>query len=263
MALSVCTLARADKVHLQGGNVLEGKVSREGDKVVVELESGTIRIDARSVTRIEHAETPLERITRLRAGLSKAAVDERLALANMCREADLTRCERELLEEVIARDQDHAEARLRLGYVRGEHGWLSRDEQARKAARAESEARAESARALAEAQILRETAELSRKQAELSLARERLALQRDELARDEAARSPGYVTYFGPYAWHAGWHAGSHPGHAGSHPGSHPGWHPPALSPPHIEPYIINGVRAPDEGGFNLPGVRSPASYFH
>jgi hypothetical protein len=241
--LSVSALAHADKVHLRSGSVLEGKVSREGDKVVVQLESGEIRLSAESVVRIESSVTPLEEITRLRAALPEDAVDQRLALADRCRAKELARCERELLEEIVARDPDHAEARLRLGYVRSERGWLTRAEQQEQKARAlerERTARAENERAVSQAAILRETAELSRKQAELALERERLALERAQLEQSEAWRAPGYfLSYFGHYPLH-----------------------PPKLSPPHVEPYIINGVRSPSEAGFDIPGVRSPQSYF-
>jgi hypothetical protein len=242
LCLAVSVSARADKVHLHSGAVLEGKVTREGDKVVVQLESGSIRLDAASVARIEAAVTPLEQITRLRAALSNDAIAERIELANRCREAHLARCERELLEEVIARDAEHVEARVRLGYVRTDAGWISREQSAQqreRVAEREREERAEHQRA----ELQRETAELSRKQAELAVERERLALKKAELEQSYQAQSFGYFPYY--YYGH----------------GHHP-LHPPALSPPHVTPYMINGVRAPSEPGFNIPGVRSPASYF-
>jgi hypothetical protein len=235
-------VAHADKVHLRSGSVLEGKVTREGDKIVVQLESGSIRLDAESVLRIEKAVTPLEEITQLRAKLADDAIVERIELANRCREADLARCERQLLEEVIARDSDNVEARARLGYVRVEAGWIKRAELAAREAEREQAARAAEKRAVAQAEILRDTAELSRKQAELALERERLALQKAELERKngDALRVFGYVPYFGQYTLK-----------------------PPTLKPPHNENYVINGVRLPSEQGFELPGVRSPQSYFH
>jgi hypothetical protein len=245
LCLAVSVTAHADKVHLRSGAVLEGKVTREGDKVVVQLESGTIRVDAASVLRIETAVTPLEQITRLRAALSNDAIAERIELANRCREAQLARCERELLEEVIARDSEHLEARARLGYVRTDAGWISREQHAQqrdRVAEREREARAANQRA----EILRETAELSRKQAELAVERERLALKKAELEQSYQSQSFGYFPYY--YYGHSGY-------------GHHP-LHPPSLSPPHVTPYMINGVRAPSEPGFNIPGVRSPASYF-
>jgi hypothetical protein len=248
LAFLVSVTAHADKVHLHSGSVLEGKVTREGDKVVVQLESGTIRLDAASVVRIESAVTPLEQITRLRAALPAEAIGERIELANKCREAELVRCERELLEEVIARAPEHAEARVRLGYVRSEGAWISRDEQAQKQARArehERDARLASERAVAQAELLRETAELSRKQAELAVERERLALEK---AQVEQRNPAGYYGY--------GY------GYVGAYYGHYPLRPPPMVTHP-IAPFVINGVRSPGEPGFNLPGVRSPASYFH
>lgn len=245
--LAVSLVAHADKVHLRAGSVLEGKVTREGDKIVVQLESGSIRLDADSVLRIEKAVTPLEEITQLRAKLADDAIAERVELANRCRDAELTRCERQLLEEVVARASDHAEARARLGYVRVENGWIKRAELTARADERDRMERAANKRALAQAEIERDTAELSRKQAELALEREKLALQKAELERknNDAARVFGYVSYgapygFAPYTLKA-----------------------PALSPPHASPYVINGVRMPSEMGMDQPGVRSPQSYFH
>ncbi len=234
--------ARADKVYLHSGSVLEGEATREGDKLVVQLESGSIRLPANSVLRVEQAPTPLAEITRLRAKLVENAIEERIALADRCRAAQLTRCERQLLEEVIARAPDHADARARLGYVRGEGGgWIARRELAeRERARAEA-ARAQSERTRAESALAREAAELStlaRKQAELALERERLALQKAQLERQSAPQWFAPV-FFGTFA--------------------HP---PPALSTPQAAPYAINGVRLPSEQGFNMPGVRPPQSYF-
>ncbi len=55
-------LARADRVHLVDGGVLEGKVETQGDKVVVELDSGTLSLPRESVKRVEKAALP-ERAT--------------------------------------------------------------------------------------------------------------------------------------------------------------------------------------------------------
>jgi hypothetical protein len=241
--LALSFVAHADKVHLRSGSVLEGKVKREGDKIVVLLESGSIRLDADSVLRIEKAVTPLEEITQLRAKLADDAISERIELANRCREAELARCERQLLEEVIARDANHAEARARLGYVRVEDGWIKRAELTARNEEREKVARAADQRALAQAQIERDTAELSRKQAELALERERLALQKAEIERksSESARVFGYFPYSGQYTLK-----------------------PPALQAPHNANYTINGVRMPsDPRAMDMPGVRSPQSYFH
>lgn len=233
--------AHADKVHLQGGSVLEGKVAREGDKVLVRLESGSIRLEAASVLRIEVGETALERITKRRAALAEAAVAERMELANVCRTAELGRCERELLEEVIAREPNHAEARARLGYVRGESGWLTREEQTARAAAIERVAQRQQESAAAQAALLRAAATLALQKDELSAERERAVLERERLERERALSAPrNYVTYWLPYGLTSKLPSASQP----------------------ASPYMINGVRSPHEAGFNLPGVRSPASYF-
>lgn len=230
--------ARADKVYLQSGSVLEGEATREGDKVLVQLESGSIRLPASSVLRVERGTTELAQITRLRAQLAEGAIEQRLVLADRCRAAQLARCERQLLEEVIARVPDHADARARLGYVRGEQGgWIARSVLAQRQRAQAEEARAQSERARAESALAREATELARRQAELALERERLALRKAEL---EQRASAWFVPVFFGTSTHA----------------------TPTLSAPQAAPYAINGVRLPSEQGFNMPGVRPPQSYF-
>lgn len=214
--------------------MIEGKVSHDGDKIVIELDSGSVRLEAKSVVRIEKGETAADRIAAQRASLAPTAIVERMALANSCREQRLSQCERELLREVLALETDHAEARARLGYVRAEQGWLSRAEQQRlEQARLASAAQAASATsAVRVAELERDAAELERQKAELALKSQRLALQAAEEERrareaqaNQLAAWPFWTT--GPYRYPA---------------------HLPSFSPvpPHAAPnYVINGVRDP------------------
>ena len=238
--------AHADRVHLAGGSVIEGKVSREADKVVIALDSGSVRIDAASVVRIEKSETPADRISARRAGLPKDDIPGRLALANDCRDERLMQCERELLREVLALDPEHAEARARLGYVRGEHGWLTREEQQRALA-AKAAPAAEQAAAVRKAELERDAAELARQQAELSVEAQRLALRAAQAqARAEAEReaSTQSLWYGVPYSYYPGYR-GFRP-----HPQPHPHTLPPSLLPAQSTPT------------FSINGMRHPASYF-
>lgn len=134
LALAPCA-AQADKVHLVGGSVIEGKVVREADKVTVELASGSLSLDARSVLRIEPSESPLQLLAARRAALPpvadlvdapsrRKAIAVRLALANAYRHEGALAEERALLEEILELDSDHARARQRLGFVRTEQGWV-------------------------------------------------------------------------------------------------------------------------------------------
>src|SRR4029077_2055128 len=81
--------ASADRVHLVGGNVIEGKATRSGDKVIVELESGQVVLPADSVQRIEAAESDVQRFEARYAKLARGDVKGMMALADFCRDHDM------------------------------------------------------------------------------------------------------------------------------------------------------------------------------
>jgi len=118
-------LARADKVFLSGGTVIEGKVTRKADKVVIEVESGEISVPAESVERIEKSASLVSRFEARYASMPPRDVKARLALADYCRDHDMRARERQLLLEVIELDPDNAAARERLGYVKTANGWVT------------------------------------------------------------------------------------------------------------------------------------------
>jgi hypothetical protein len=123
--------ARADQVHLVGGSQLEGKATRQGDKVVIETESGQIALSADSVERIERGQSPVQRYEALEGKLQPGDVKGRLALADFCRDNGMNAREKTLLREVIELDPEQAHARARLGYVKTPAGWITQDEQMR------------------------------------------------------------------------------------------------------------------------------------
>jgi len=135
-ALPVCLLwmalpVQADQVHLVGGAVIEGKASREGDKVIIQLAGGQMAVEADTVEKIVAGTSDVQRFEERYAALREADVEGRMALADFCRDAELHGREHQLLREVIALSPDHAEARKRLGYIRDNGVWLSREEQMR------------------------------------------------------------------------------------------------------------------------------------
>ena len=54
--------ASADRVHLVSGSVIEGRAKRDGDRVVVEVDSGELALPASEVARIESSESDLQRV---------------------------------------------------------------------------------------------------------------------------------------------------------------------------------------------------------
>jgi len=242
--------ARADRIFLEGGRVLDGEATVEGDKVQVLLESGRISLSRSEVLRVEKSTSALQEARQREAAVRPDDVPGLLRVADFCRDHDLRKRERALLERIVSLEPDHADARRRLGFVREGNRWLDREEVARRQ-RTERDlaqqtrlelAQKQAALALTEAQLAQERARLDRDQEQKKLARE----QESERAREQSAR---WSPYTQPYSWYAPsvFYAGPLP----------------RLSPPSgPPPFGINGVRHPSEGGFSIPGVKSPESAF-
>jgi len=256
--LSGAPLAAADDIHLDNGEVIEGRATRSGDKVVIELESGQISLSADSVKRIDKRESSVERYEKAYQKLPPDAVAERMKLANYCRDHGMRERERVLLEQVIARDPNHVEARKRLGYVKSAESWVTYEEHKRAQGQVqrdgqwmsreqaeELDRRQRQARAAAnESELQSKKAALERER--LDLERQRLELERSRAREDERARQ---VPVFGYYGY------GYIPHHRD--------FRAPAAQPrgrgfDASRAYPINGVRDPREETWAIPGVRNP-----
>jgi hypothetical protein len=263
LACALAGTARADDVHLEGGTVIEGKVTRSGDKVTIELESGQITLSADSVRRIDKRESNVERYERMRAELKPGDVSGRLALANFCRDHEMRGREQELLREIIDRAPDHAHARQRLGYVKDDSGgWITREEQYRARGMVQRDGvwmTSERALELARLEQETRTAQRERERAEAQLEAERRAQERQaQLDEQRAAQSQRYAPtdpYFvAPYGYGYGYGLGysgyrESPARRGFRDVSD------HRSPP---PFESEGVRRLRDPGFAMPGVSRP-----
>jgi hypothetical protein len=271
-------VARADRVYLTSGSVIEGKAQRVGEKVTVEMESGTLTLSAGSVQRIERAESDVERVDARLAALAPNDVQGLLLLADYCRDHDMKSREQELLRKVIELSPDHAEARARLGYVRSDGGWITRDEQMRAQGfvkRGDRWLTQEQFLAMQRLEAETRTAQLERDRAQVELDAKRAELA-SEKARDEARarkqeldelaarnqQSYGMAAYYGPYGYAYGGYGypALYPGrgrgpHAVLRPNPTPGPGGPAPSP-------IPGFRDPSNMSFQVPGYQDPRNYF-
>lgn len=245
--------ARADRVHLKEGSVIEGKAERRGDKVVIQLESGEVSLPARDVVKIESAVSPLERLAQLEVEQRGNGVPGLLALADFCREHDLRARERALLEQVIALEPEHAIARARLGHERDERGWVTQDAVRREQARRDDEARAQ--------RLAQEKAALELEAQRVALEREKLTLEQQRSAAAKASSTPADATepavssppivYTGAFGHgHPGWHRG------GPEACHHARCERPL--PARREPFPIAGVRDPRDPSWRIPGVKDP-----
>jgi hypothetical protein len=217
--LMFAAVARADRVHLLDGAVIEGKATREGDRVVIEVDSGRLALAADQVARIEPASSPVQQIEQRRARLEARDVAGRMALANYCRDHGMSAREHELLREVIELSPDHAEARARLGYVRDGGGWTTREQSLRAQGLVQHEGRWLTQQQVLEIERLRAQAqtashERDKAQAELEAKRAELEVRKRELelaanAREPRVEEPPEPIYSPVLAWPA-WYAFIH-----------------------------------------------------
>jgi hypothetical protein len=244
--------AYADRVHLVEGAVIEGKVSRHGDKVVIELESGQLTLPAEAVAKIEDGSSPVERFEQLQAEQSKRGVSGLIVLADFCRDHDMRAREQTLLEQVIAAQPEHAEARARLGYVKGEAGWVKpvvkddREFEARDRILERERQRAEAK--LADQDRQKAALELETQKVALERQKVELELERERLANAKAAEelsTTRYVVNSGPYI-------DQHHCHHGACE--------PARRVRRSKPFPIAGVRDPRDTSWPIVGVKDPRS---
>ncbi len=82
LAFALSPVADADDVHLANGGVIRGKARREGDLVIVELEHGTLRLEASKVVEIVSCPSPAELKAEAEARREQA-LEERLVAARL------------------------------------------------------------------------------------------------------------------------------------------------------------------------------------
>ena len=256
-ALCLDTHVRADDVHLEGGNVIEGKVVRDADRVTIELESGRITLSADSVQHIERRESSVEHFERAHAALKSDDVKGRIALADYCRDHGMRSRERQLLQEVIDRAPDHEDARARLGFVKSDGTWITREAQYRAQGMVQVDGvwmTRDKALELSRLSEQAQTATRERQRAEVALEAERLAVRKRELELEQkrltaerAASAPSYVAppVYGGYYYYPGRGARDVPN----------------VATPHTQPFPINGVRDPRDTSFPINGVRDPQDF--
>jgi len=188
----LASVAHADRVHLVSGAVIEGKVTRAGDRVLIEIESGQLGIPKDQVARIDPGSSPVQQFEERRAQLQPRDVPGRLALANYCRDHGMTAREQQLLREVIALSPDHAEARARLGYVRQDQRWVEREQSLRAQGLVQHEGRWLTREQVLEIERLRAAAETAaherdKARAEAETARAELETRKQEASAAETA----------------------------------------------------------------------------
>lgn len=127
-ALAWSGVARADKVYLKTGKVVEGKiVSDDAEGLTIKTETGiTARFPHSKVDRVEKGLTPREQYRAMLEDLDGA--EDQRQVARFCVEHKLSKEAAEHYQKVIEELPDDREARDFLGHVRTPSGWMSRDD---------------------------------------------------------------------------------------------------------------------------------------
>lgn len=125
-SLLLASAALADEVVLRNGSVFSGIVREEGDRVVVEMDFGTMsfkRIDVKSITKGK------DPVTEFSEKLNAATdVKSMLELAAWAKEKGLGARTTDLYRRILTLDPDQAEARKQLGYEKVNGQWLQGDD---------------------------------------------------------------------------------------------------------------------------------------
>ena len=125
-------LAHADSVFLINGGVLEGRVSYEDGRVVVEQATGKVYLDKSKIDHIEKSKTDLdgydERLALVRAKGDQATADDWASLGQYATDHGMRERGENNFRKAIAIDSNNSAARLALGYVKFQDRWMTPDD---------------------------------------------------------------------------------------------------------------------------------------
>jgi|GEM_PF-1501212 len=260
--------ALADVVHLRDGRKLEGRVTVEGDEVLIEQKLGSVRVPVEQVKTIERGADTEAELDAKRAELAEGNADERYRFGVYLRERGLADEARRAFEGVLKLEPEHAGARAALGYVHHDGYWILASDYYRSQGLveyrgewitpAERRARVELARAEREGQQSAATeaklAELRDTIAQLKAEREALRERREEVREATREALQGYTSARAKAdAWidsaQGGWgyRNGSPWGLGWGGFGFTPGWGglPPVLPPGYLAPARPGRTRPP------------------
>jgi hypothetical protein len=232
--------AHADRTILVGGTVLEGKATRKGNKVVVQMESGEITVPADSVQRIETSESVVSKFEALYAALPSGDVKARLDLADYCRDHGMRNDERRLLLAVLDIDRDNAVARSRLGYVKTDTGWITHADAMRAKGMVEHEGQWVSPADLAQIErdrVEREAAAARREAEDREYQERRFQLANQQAEMDAQAARLQSQYYVSGYGYSSLYYPPIYPAYSRVFPRYGVGWGQ-RFQPPRVTPFV-------------------------
>ncbi len=124
--LALASAASADEVVLKNGSAFSGIVREEGDRVVVEMDFGTMTFKKGDVRTIVRGADPITEFD----ARAKSATDLKgmVELAAWAREKGLGTRATELYRKILTIDPDQPDARKALGYEKVAGQWLEGDD---------------------------------------------------------------------------------------------------------------------------------------
>ncbi|MCX7804939.1 MAG: hypothetical protein N3A38_07080 [Planctomycetota bacterium] len=201
--------ARGDIVYFKNGWSVEGRVRREGDRIVIENRTCRASFRMELVERVEEKETDEEAFETRRKDLDPRDAEGFFRLGQWAAERGMDAEARMAWREAIEADPEHAGARAALGYVKLDGKWVSGDDlmRARGFVKWKGEwVRPEAVGGLRKAEMEREIEAIKAEAERLRLARAEIELEKArteteterlkaESVRDKAGRSVTvYVT---------------------------------------------------------------------
>jgi hypothetical protein len=126
LSLGMVSAALADEVVLRNGSSFSGIVREEGDRVIVEMDYGTMtfkKVDVRSISRGNDV------LNQFQEKSAKATdVKSMMEVAAWARDNGLAGRALEIYRKVIVLDPDQADARKALGFEKVNGQWLTGDD---------------------------------------------------------------------------------------------------------------------------------------
>jgi hypothetical protein len=129
LGAGLCAVASADEVVLKNGSKIEGTVKEEGNKVLIDVGSGTITVDRSEVKAINKSTGLIEEFDRRQKETKPDDVEGQwqLYLWTKQQEGFKSRADR-ILQRIVEIEPNHEGARRALGYVNHKGVWLTQDE---------------------------------------------------------------------------------------------------------------------------------------
>jgi len=135
-AAALCSAARADIIHLKTGRI-EGKIIKRAEgRVTIRTPAGIeTTVNEKDILGVEKRKTPRDIYKAMADKIGKADAEGHYALAMWCRDHGLKNEMNAELTAVLKIDPDHGQARLALGHVKTDAGWLAHEAAMRKKGR--------------------------------------------------------------------------------------------------------------------------------